>query len=114
MMWSRQGLFTICSIGFGRLVVSGRRRRSSPPAMTTAWIESSLGPRRMRRLTRYDSEANAPDVARVLREAAGSRQLALTSSYISRSTPADLVLGSHPQCFEQTARSGARLIDFRF
>src|SRR5438128_9457966 len=107
-MWPRQGLFTICTIGFGLLIVSGRRRLPSPPAMTTACIESSLGPRRMRGLMRDDSEATAPDVARVLREAAGSRQLAFTRSHISRSNPAAVVIGGHPRCFEETARPRAR------
>src|SRR5229473_3344504 len=42
-MWPRQGLFTIDTIGFGRLIVSGRRRLPSPPAMTTACMSASLG-----------------------------------------------------------------------
>src|SRR5258708_10754853 len=42
-MWPRQGLLTIDTIGFGRLIVSGLRRLPSPPAMTTACIRPSLG-----------------------------------------------------------------------
>src|SRR5438094_9520771 len=42
-MWPRQGLLTIDTIGFGRLIVSGLRRLPSPPAMTTACIGPSLG-----------------------------------------------------------------------
>src|SRR6266545_7645669 len=41
-MCPRQGLLTIDTIGFGRLIVSGLRRLPSPPAMTTACIEASL------------------------------------------------------------------------
>src|SRR5712691_12256063 len=37
-MWPRQGLWTIGTIGLGRLMVRGRRRLPSPPAMTTACI----------------------------------------------------------------------------
>src|SRR2546430_2413512 len=39
----RQGLLTIATIGFGRLIVRGRRRLPSPPAMTTACMSASLG-----------------------------------------------------------------------
>src|SRR5690242_6943785 len=42
-MWPRQGLLTIDTIGFGRLIVSGLRRLPSPPAMTTACMRASLG-----------------------------------------------------------------------
>src|SRR5213593_4340857 len=38
----RQGLSTMGTIGFGRLIVRGRRRLPSPPAMTTACIGPSL------------------------------------------------------------------------
>src|SRR5438093_7057037 len=38
----RHGLSTMGTIGFGRLIVSGRRRLPSPPAMTTACIAASL------------------------------------------------------------------------
>src|SRR5213596_1581737 len=41
-MCPRQGLSTMGTIGLGRLIVSGRRRLPSPPAMTTACIERSL------------------------------------------------------------------------
>src|SRR5438094_8095539 len=41
-MWPRQGLSTMGTIGLGRLIVSGRRRLPSPPAMTTACIARSL------------------------------------------------------------------------
>src|SRR5438132_3868639 len=42
-MCPRQGLLTIATIGFGRLIVSGLRRLPSPPAMTTACMSASLG-----------------------------------------------------------------------
>src|SRR2546428_7290245 len=42
-MCPRQGLLTIATIGFGRLIVSGLRRLPSPPAMTTACMRASLG-----------------------------------------------------------------------
>src|SRR6267143_5794664 len=41
-MCPRQGLSTMGTIGLGRLIVSGRRRLPSPPAMTTACIGPSL------------------------------------------------------------------------
>src|SRR5688572_23319150 len=44
-MCPRQGLLTIETIGLGRLIVRGRRRLPSPPAMTTACIGPSLGER---------------------------------------------------------------------
>src|SRR5438034_8754962 len=37
-MCPRHGLLTIDTIGLGRLIVSGRRRLPSPPAITTACI----------------------------------------------------------------------------
>src|SRR5207253_7407503 len=37
------GLLTIGTIGLGRLIVSGRSREPSPPAMTTAFIPISSG-----------------------------------------------------------------------
>src|SRR5213078_3015279 len=47
-MCPRQGLSTMGTIGFGRLIVSGRRRLPSPPAITTACITASLGPKTAR------------------------------------------------------------------
>src|SRR5687767_9216677 len=44
-MCPRQGLLTIETIGLGRLIVRGRRRLPSPPAMTTACMGPSLGER---------------------------------------------------------------------
>src|SRR6185312_15321437 len=44
-MCPRQGLLTIETIGLGLLIVRGRRRLPSPPAMTTACIRPSLGER---------------------------------------------------------------------
>src|SRR5688500_6662017 len=44
-MCPRQGLLTIETIGLGRLIVRGRKRLPSPPAMTTACITASLGER---------------------------------------------------------------------
>src|SRR6059036_2872632 len=41
-MCPRQGLSTMGTIGLGRLIVRGRRRLPSPPAMTTACIGPSL------------------------------------------------------------------------
>src|SRR5438477_8274102 len=41
-MWPRHGLLTMGTIGFGRLIVSGRSRLPSPPAMTTACMKASL------------------------------------------------------------------------
>src|SRR5438477_8113825 len=41
-MCPRHGLLTIETIGLGRLIVRGRRRLPSPPAMTTACIRASL------------------------------------------------------------------------
>ena len=38
-MCPRHGLFTIWTIGFGRLIVRGLSRLPSPPAMTTACID---------------------------------------------------------------------------
>ena len=43
-MCSMHGLPTIGTIGFGWFDVSGRRRVPSPPAMTTAFMPSSLCP----------------------------------------------------------------------
>src|SRR5438093_7714312 len=42
-MWPRHGLFTIATIGLGRLIVSGRRRLPSPPAITTAFTFAIVG-----------------------------------------------------------------------
>src|SRR5260221_2609101 len=62
-MWPRQGLLTIDTIGFGRLIVSGLRRLPSPPAMTTACIGPSLGA--FRGLFRSDGEEGFEVVAGV-------------------------------------------------
>src|SRR5256885_14439040 len=42
------GLLTIGTIGFGRLIVDGRRREPSPPAMTTAFKARPLRTKRGR------------------------------------------------------------------
>src|SRR5438105_7835483 len=54
--WSITGLLTIGTIGFGRLIVRGRRRDPSPPAITTAFMpivpssrQYTLGPHGRRR-----------------------------------------------------------------
>src|SRR2546423_9403487 len=62
-MWPRQGLLTIDTIGFGRLIVSGLRRLPSPPAMTTACTGVSLGA--FGWLLRTDGEERFEVVARI-------------------------------------------------
>src|SRR5438552_11874978 len=62
-MCPRQGLLTIATIGFGRLIVSGLRRLPSPPAMTTACMRASLGA--FRRLLGPDREEGFEVVTRV-------------------------------------------------
>src|SRR5258708_21649600 len=62
-MCPRQGLLTIDTIGFGRLIVSGRRRLPSPPAMTTACMGASLGA--LGGLFRSDGEEGFEVVTRV-------------------------------------------------
>src|SRR5437764_9953704 len=62
-MCPRHGLLTIDTIGFGRLIVSGLRRLPSPPAMTTACTEVSLGA--LRRSVPADREHGLEVVARV-------------------------------------------------
>src|SRR2546423_6798097 len=73
-MCPRHGLSTMGTIGFGRLIVRGRRRLPSPPAMTTAciWGESSSRARasgmpgpRASTLLRADREERLEVVARV-------------------------------------------------
>src|SRR5258708_18446438 len=62
-MCPRQGLLTIDTIGFGRLIVRGLRRLPSPPAMTTACMRASLGA--LGGLFRSDGEEGFEVVTRV-------------------------------------------------
>src|SRR5450759_639567 len=41
MMCSMSGLLTTGTMGFGRLLVSGRRRVPCPPAITTVWMSTA-------------------------------------------------------------------------
>src|SRR5437773_10553487 len=68
-MCPRHGLLTVDTIGLGRLIVSGRRRLPSPPAITTACICREH--RRAR--ARADGQLLRGELAAAEREALGRR-----------------------------------------